>query len=566
MTRYVLGIHDGHNASAALVADGRIVSAVQEERLSRVKNQWGYPDRAIARVLAIAGIDLDTVDDIAVVNRYQDRYIEWDRASVRARYAAGRRPDLRDALRRIAPLRALRKRQLERGRLGMLLRRGLPANRLHVIEHHEAHAAAAYHCWGRREDALVLTADGYGDFLCGSVSIGRGGRLGRIAAIDADASVGQLYSAVTFLLGLVPLEDEHKVMGLAPYGDRLVEGRERVHRKLARLFRLRDDLGWELGRGVGSMVSPLDAVADILAHERFDWIAAGLQRFLEEFMTAWVAECVRRTGIQRVAVGGGVFMNVKLNQRIAELPEIEDLFPMPSCGDESNSIGAALLVAAGSGRSPGPLEHLYLGDDFEDEHVLDLLRPGPFRWHRSDDPEAEVAELLAHGEIVARMSGRAEFGARALGDRAILADPSRWGAVREINEMIKSRDFWMPFAPAVLSERTDDYVRKPKPLTAPYMTITFDTRAERRDALTAAIHPADATARIQEVDARTNPRFDRVLREFQRHTGEGALLNTSFNLHGSPMVYGPEDALSVFERSGLRHLQLGSFVIGKDEV
>ena len=564
--RVIVGINDGHNASAALLVDGRLVAAVQEERLTRVKNQWGMPNGSIDEVLRIGGLDRGDVDAFAVATSHHDRYYAFDRESIRARYAQGTSL-VRRGLRRVPFLMRLRKQQMLARRPKMLIAAGLPADRIVLVEHHEAHGAAAY--WAspmRGDDVLVLTADGYGDYIGATVSVMRSGRLSRIAAVPAAYSLGQLYANVTHLLGMVPLEHEYKVMGLAPYAYRDREAVGRVKGRFDRLFHFESDgLSWRTTGG-RSMLDGADSVASEIRHERFDVAAAGTQLFLEEFLAQWARHAVAATGLRRVAVGGGVFLNVKLNQRLASDPGIEQLFVMPSAGDETNALGAAYWTAAQASTEIEPLAHLYLGRDLgpKEQWRSALAGAGGGLHVREDgEPDGAVVDLLAQGEVVARVVGRSEFGARALGHRSVLADPSKRDVRDVINDMIKERDFWMPFAPAVLSSHVDEYVTKPRSTDARFMTVAFDSRPEARGRLAAALHPADHTARIQEVDAQTAPDFHRLLERWHERTGNAALLNTSYNLHGSPIVDSAEDAIDVFMRSGLRHLQLGQVLVSK---
>jgi carbamoyltransferase len=292
----------------------------------------------------------------------------------------------------------------------------------------------------------------------------------------------------------------------------------------------------------------------------------------EDLLCRWVRNGIRETGVRKIALSGGVFMNVKANKALMEMEEVDDLFVMPSCGDESNSIGAAYQVYAQSCRALGrdvdaaPLGGLYLGDAFSDADVEGALAGSEGRLDvtRCDDIDAVVAQLLANGKIVARCQGRMEFGARALGNRSILADPADHRCVRAINMMVKKRDFWMPFAPVILRERAAEYIANPKNVASPYMMLSFDT-TEARDDLIAAIHMADQTARAQILEESWNPGYYRVLKEFERLTGRGAILNTSFNLHGYPVVNGPREALWVMENSGLQHLALGNYLVSKRE-
>jgi carbamoyltransferase len=256
-----------------------------------------------------------------------------------------------------------------------------------------------------------------------------------------------------------------------------------------------------------------------------------------------------------------------------ELPEVEELFVFPSCGDETNAIGAAYHLQAQANleaqQMPGiaPLTAVYWGQDITDSEVEAALKDFqfscPIQVEVPQDIEATVARVLAKGEIVARAKGRMEFGARSLGNRSILARADDRDVVHTINSMIKMRDFWMPFAPSILSERMDDYVIRVKPMVAPYMIIAFDTQPGAKDKCIAAIHPYDHTCRPQEVISTWNPDYYRLISSYQEITGEGIILNTSFNLHGYPIVCSPLDALRVFDNSGLTRLALGSVLITK---
>jgi carbamoyltransferase len=256
-----------------------------------------------------------------------------------------------------------------------------------------------------------------------------------------------------------------------------------------------------------------------------------------------------------------------------ELPEVEEMFIFPSCGDETNAIGAAYWVYAQEQIKSGkpvdiePLGSIYWGGSFGDNEIEDAIKNYSFSCKVSvefkDDIEKNVAELLAKGDIVARSKGKMEFGARALGNRSILANPSKPKVVKVINEMIKSRDFWMPFAPSVLDSRAQDYLKKPKDIKSPYMTLAFDSKPDRFDKFAAAAHPYDYTLRPQEVSQEFNEDYYKLIKYFEEFTGDGIILNTSFNLHGYPIVYTPEDALQVFDHSGLKYLALGNHLLSK---
>jgi carbamoyltransferase len=564
----VLGIHDGHNASAALLRDGRIELALQEERLTRVKNQGDAPRGAVraARLL----LDRNS-SPLAALNGNYMNYHQWQRETILRDYArcSSLSSRLKQTFKTSMVDRAYqRARAAERAE--QLSAIGLSGEQLTPVEHHQAHAAAAYYTspWGMTDDkVLVLTCDGSGDRLSATVSLAEGGTLTRLAQVSDHNSIGRLYALVTRWLGMCPLEHEYKVMGLAPYGASSLAAAE-ISRSLEALFEFTSDgLGWRRRKGMPSLYAAYEFLGSLLKGQRFDWVAAGAQRFLEKMLTRWVAGAVRETGIDRIACSGGVFMNVKANLAILELPEVKSMFVFPSCGDESNSIGAACFAAAQRGESIQPLGAIYYGDsitDIEAEKALTDAEPRTkVRFHWVADIEKRVAGELAEGRIVARAKGAAEFGARALGNRSILARADSPSAVRSINQAIKNRDFWMPFAPAVLAERASRYYEKPKPADSPYMMFAFRTRPERRAALAGVQHPYDFTTRPQEVRAEHNADFHRLLEEYESITGEAAVLNTSFNLHGEPIVYRARDAVDVFLRSGLEYMALANWWVEK---
>ncbi len=561
----ILGLHDNHNSSVALLEDGEIVFAVQEERLTRVKNTTAFPTQAVQAALDWAGIGPSELDGVAFASRHNPKRVS--KGGLLASYrGAGRRPvALGLQMAKRSPLYWGYQRVSKRERLRALERHHLPLSRVEFVDHHLCHASAAYYAshYGREERVLVLTLDGGGDGLCATVSVGEDGRLRRLAATPEGHSIGNLYALTTFFLGFTPWEHEYKLMGMAPYV--APQYAERLQADLARLLRV-EGLRFRRSGAVSTMYA-LRALRRIYERARFDNIAAAIQGLTERLTLQWVRNAIQATGIHRLACGGGVFMNVKTNQRIGALPEVEDLFVMPSCGDESNSIGAAFHAFADrlfdegtSDAFPAPLENLYLGPDFDPGPLVDTLAPDRFSVERLNSPAQTVAELLADGVIVGRVEGRLEFGARALGNRSILARGDNLGVTQRLNAAVKLRDFWMPFAPSILAGASDRYLVNPKGLRAPHMMLTFPTTEARED-MVAAIHPADETTRPQVVEREHNPPYHALLERFHDLTGFGALLNTSFNIHGEPIVNGPSEALSTLGRSGLTHVLLGGYLI-----
>jgi carbamoyltransferase len=582
----VLGISETHCATAAILRDGAVVACASEERFTRLKNDAGYPRLAIDALLRQVGLAPRDIDLVALAGRrayardWMNRVLH-DADYARAYYGV-RLDEPRARLGRRARKLGARLGLVEPARgkfaLGAAERLalvsdhlGVDGDRIVTLDHHACHAAAAY--FGAPfsgAPALVLTNDNSGDGLCATASTASGTTLERReAASSAPGSLGSFYSFVTLLLGMKFGEHEYKVMGLAPYAPS--GPAERAAAALGEVFGLEEGVPARFAwRRRGARYRLL---LDATLGTRFDAVAAGAQHVLEDTLLRWARLMHARHGGDRLALGGGVFMNVKANMRLAEEPWVGDLFVFPSCGDESNAIGAAYLAyvslceRAGLPAKPAPFGTAYLGPAIDDAEVEALIRTRDVgNRHRVSEPariEERIAELLVSDGVVARCAGGMEFGARALGNRSILGNPSDHRVVRVINRMIKNRDFWMPFAPSVLREREGDYLVNPKGLASPYMMLAFPTNPERRDELVAALHPQDGTARAHIVDEAWNPGYHRVLREFERRTGIGAVLNTSFNLHGEPLVASPADALDTFERSGLPHLALGRFLISK---
>jgi carbamoyltransferase len=565
LPQYILAIHAGHNAGAAVGNASGIHLAIQEERLTGEKNYWGYPRNAIDCCLKHVGA---RPADLAVLAVGGKQVLSRHRGRDEVLYAYRRQSSILGKMRqRIAMpmMLALRPnfgqdrllRQIEEHGLG-----GVP-RRHH--DHHMTHAATAY--YGLRtsstERYVVLTCDGDGDGSCATVRTWGGGEDRLIASTPWENSLGALYSWITFLLGFMPLEHEYKLMGMAPYASE--SGTEELAAVFRRYLAL-DDTGLAFRRKTRRRMNDLcDRLHEDLRGRRFDYICAGLQRLTEEILTAWAEQAVRTTGIRKVLAAGGVFMNVKANQRIAESADIDSFEAFPSCGDETLPIGAYYLEAAErfGADAVRPLDHFYLGDEPSDDETTTAVRKSGFRHTRPADMAAEIAAVLAAGHPLARCAGPMEFGARALGNRSILADPYNQDVVRVINQMVKKRDFWMPFAPMVLAERQHEYLRNPKSLRSPFMMMTFDTRENFREMI-AAVHNADLTCRAQILEpAQNRPMYD-IVKAFEKITGRGVVLNTSFNLHGFPIVRTAEEALYVFGNSGLTRLQVGPYLVSKD--
>jgi carbamoyltransferase len=441
---------------------------------------------------------------------------------------------------------------------------GFDQKKASFFDHHASHAATAY--FGLRknvsEEYLVLTCDGSGDDLCASVRLMGPNKNQIVAKTQWDNSLGALYSWTTYRMGFVPLEHEYKLMGMAPYaGQKYTEEIKNIYSSFLDL----DNKGLQFKRKSSKRIS--DVSRDLfkkLDGKRFDSICGGLQSFTEDILARWVKAAVAKTGVRKVLAAGGVFMNVKANKAISELPEVEYFEAFPSCGDETLVFGAfySYINQKYGNDNVRRLEHFYTGDSITEKDVLQTLGSYSYEYHKMTHPAVEVAKLLADGYPVARCSGAMEFGARALGNRSILADPGNQDVVRVINQMVKKRDFWMPFAPMMKKEKSSTYIKNDKNLDSPYMMMTFDTHSNFKQ-LIAAVHNADLTCRAQLLTNDQNLEMYSIIDEFEKLTGKSVVLNTSFNLHGYPIARDAKDALYIFDNSGLEFMQLGDYLVKK---
>lgn len=587
----ILGINEAHNSSASIAIDGQIIAAAQEERFTRVKNHIGIPINAIKFCLDFAntrGKDVDLIVFTGGVPNFvtnvrssgsdttgkgykllklaQKTHMKYRQIVLGAEYHL---PYLRGIDKAtVEPVIKLTQRIFFPKTAQLLDKKfGLKKSRHAYLDHHTAHAYSALYSSGfiRKFDRiLVLTCDGGGDGLSATVSTYIKGKFKRIASSTQDNSLGCLYGCITDILGMEPLEHEYKVMGLAPYA----KGPE-----IAKLYEfLKSTIHLSTKTMTWKTVVASDNLnrylREHLPRYRFDHLAAAVQQLTEELLVTWVEAAVQKTGIGNVVFGGGVAQNVKANQKIATIPSVKNFFVMPSAGDESNAIGAAYWGTQKKNPkiSLKPIKNLYLGTSYSKEEVDLVLKKLKSRKYKITvlKNQQKIAHLLAHGEPVARFAGRMEFGARALGNRSILADPTVGGIADIINRQIKSRDFWMPFAPTILEEDAPQYLVNPKNINAPFMTFAFDTRANFRKDLWGAIHPFDYTCRPQILKKEEDPKYHNLLEEFKKITGRSAILNTSFNLHGDPIVCSPQDAIKTFEMSGLKYLAMENYLISKE--
>lgn len=581
---YILGISPDHTASAALLKDDKVIACVSEERFNRIKGFFGIPKKSIEFCLEFAGIDAKDLDLVVVSSQVPPPLPEWgfeNKTSVNTyKFLKSGYSFLIDevewrfpAMRRLNELiynlvSNAMKSSINKERIRKLREVvNVADDKFYFLDHHTNHAVTGlygspYPVGGVKE-ILILTADAEGDGLAATVSVYKNGQLKRIGKTSLNNSVGNFYSAITKFLGMKPGEHEYKVMGLAPYAPKV--DAQKVYELIKNWITV-DKINLRF-KTIINAHQFLKLCHLKLFEKRFDHIAAAAQKLLEERMLELLNASIKKTAIKTVVASGGVFMNVKMNKLIAEQREVDNFFVFPSCGDESNAFGACYFgyKKLNPKGIPYPIKDLYLGPKFTDKEISQLIRKiKGIRINTPKNTEHEIALLLSKGEIVARFNDRSEWGARTLGNRSILADPSNVRVIEEINKMIKNRDFWMPFAPIVLDEDKDKYLKYLNNSNGYYMMMAYDTKDTHRAEMVAAIHPYDKTARAQILLKEFNPQLWEIVSHFKQITGRGVLLNTSFNIHGEPIVGSPEDAIDVLKRSGLKYLALGPYLVVKD--
>ncbi len=435
---------------------------------------------------------------------------------------------------------------------------GIEQEKIIHMEHDWCHAAYAQYGSPIRDDnTLIVTADAWGDDLSGTLSVysKEKGQIERVKEYNHnDFQLARIYRYTTLVLKMLANEHEYKVMGLASYyNGPMIEKVEKVFDKMLQS----DGLEFIFNKEV---LDIYDYLKNNLKNFRFDHIAAGLQSFTEKILVNWFSNTISRYNAKSVVFSGGVSMNVKANMKISQIPKIEKFFVCGAGTDETLPIGACYHWAEMNGIKPKLLDTLYLGSNaVYDEKDISSLAQYTIKKFNSEE---QILEQILENKIVEVCRGRMEMGQRSLGNRSIIADPRTRSNVEKINNSIKKRDFWMPFAPVILEEYQDLLIKNPKKIDSPFMTIAFETK-DGKNKFPAAVHQADGTARAQLLKKEQNPILWNLIFKFYEKTGIPALLNTSFNLHGEPIVRTIQDALRVFDKSELEVLWLNEHIIEK---
>ncbi|HEY8315723.1 MAG TPA: carbamoyltransferase C-terminal domain-containing protein [Gaiellaceae bacterium] len=573
----ILGLNAYHgDAAAALVIDGKLVAAAEEERFNRVKHVAGFPSLAARWCLEEAGLTPADLDHVAVSRdpraNVGQKLLRTIRHGASARYLKARLQNaakIRDVSTALAEALGVEPSTL--------------AAQVHNVEHHQAHVASAFFV-SPFDEAAILSVDGFGDFASTMTAVGRGNHFDVLDRVLFPHSLGIYYAAITQWLGFPYYGDEGKVMGLASYGDphpNLRAMSDVLHPE-GDLFVLNldyfthdkegVDMTWdegsprigriysdELVERFGPARNPDD---ELLPHH---WnVAASLQLHLEDVYLHVVDRLQRNTGLRDLCLAGGVALNAVANGRIRNETGFDGVYIQPAAGDSGTAVGAAYYVWNQELRQPRGfvMTHAFTGPEYDDVEIARAVADAGVEATRLDDDALfpAVAERIAAGDVVGWFQGRMEFGPRALGHRSIVADPRSDKMKDVLNARIKHREPFRPFAPSILAETVGEWFEQD--YTSPFMVLVYKTRADKR-ALIPAVNHVDDTGRVQSVERDVDPRYYRLIEEFDRRTGVPILLNTSFN-ENEPIVMTPAEALDTFKKTKMDVLVLGNYVLRRN--
>ena len=573
----ILGINAYHgDSSACLIINGKMVCAIEEERIRRIKHWAGFPSEAIKACLKAGDITIKDVNHVGVSRN------PFSNLDEKIFYIISGRPSysqlLRDRLENVAKTRNIKNILVE----ALGVRKEAVKAKFHSIEHHIAHMASAF-LVSDFDSAAILSIDGFGDFRSAMWGTGKAGSIKMLNKVTFPHSLGILYTALTQYLGFMKYGDEYKVMGLAPYGRPVYLD---ILRKIVTLnkdgtyeldldyfvhHKIGANMTWEAGEPVLDKLYS-DKLINELGEERHSGseitqrhkdIAASLQAFLEEAELSLLNTIYKQTKLPNLCIAGGVGFNSVANGKILKNTPFKGVFIQPAAGDAGTALGAAYYIynTVLKHKRNFVMEDTYLGNEYTDKTIEEaLVKCGlKFTLCRGQELFNRTAGYLACGKIAGWFQGKMEFGPRALGNRSILADPRNAGMKDALNARVKNREEFRPYAPAVLEEDAGDYFEDV--CMSPYMLMVFTVKKEKREIIPAVTH-CDGSSRIQTVSKRTNPRFWSLLQEFKKLTGVPVLLNTSFN-ENEPIVYSPTDAIDCFLRTNMDILVLGNYLVVK---
>jgi carbamoyltransferase len=571
MASYTLSFHTTHNSGAALLSDGEIVAAASEERFNRHKHYAALPYESIEYCLEEAGIEPADVDQIVVpsdvITSGARLLLGWESYDAE-NISQGSRPTTKTAKKWLGERIRYWKQDTSMPKYARPIEFP-PDIDLRTVNHHEAHAASAYYTCGN-DEALVVTSDGLGDDISLTVWYGNDGKLEELYRVGKEGSFGYFYGVVTQALGWWVGNGEGKTMGLSSYGDAPATLVEELKEYCPEFQEGRLDKPTPIDypsvwRNLDTFHPNFDEVEEVQAlladYDRAD-LADAAQQLLEEQLVGLIDYWLGEIGTRNVALAGGVFLNVAVNRELLYNLDIEDFHAFPAAGDDGLPVGAALTAhhVDNPNDRPSHLEHPDFGPGLSNEEIQTVLDGRKLEYRKPDSITETVADLLLDEKIVAWCQGRMEYGPRALGNRSILIDPRLEDGQERINAEIKFRESWRPFAPSIIERAIEEYMIDPFPDT--FMITSYRIKDEKQDEIPAVSH-VDGTTRPQVVKQETNPKYHELIDTFDERGGAPILLNTSFNLSGSPIVCSAEDAVGTFYNCGLDALAIGDYLLEK---
>ena len=587
----VLGIHDGHNCGVSLFKDNKLLFAISEERISRKKNEYGFPYNSIKYCLKKYEIKKKDIDRIAVstinlppkyfavkrntsfkISDYlqeQEKY--WFPKIYKkknVKYLDIFKKKILSKKEIFYDLKSIKHEDdfinMKKIRLDFISNFfKIEKKKIKFFDHHKCHAYYGYYSsnYQKKNNLAVVTADGGGDGKNGSIWIKRGKKLKEVYNTNL-CNIGRIYRYTTLILGMKPTEHEYKVMGLAGYGLKNTKYYDYTNKVFSETLNCK-------GISFFYKRKPKDLYfyfKEKLKNQRFDAIAFSIQKFTEEILNKWFLNISSKFKVNNFIFSGGVAQNIKATKKILSNKKIKSIFIPPGPGDESLCIGAAYCLLSElkniNLNDKSNIIPPYIGTNYKVSDLKFIFKKQNINIKKSNPKQ--VAKLLNKGFPVALFSlSKSEFGPRALGNRSIIAKPNDSKILHTINKFIKVRDFWMPFAPSIINERFNKYVKNSNKIDPIFMTHSCDSTEEGKQKLVAATHPFDGTSRPQKVYKKYNEDYFNIIKEFEKISGIGAVLNTSFNLHGEPIVESPKDAFKTFKKSGLKYLYIGNYLITK---
>ncbi len=574
----ILGLNQSHNAGAAIIKDEKILSVINEERLNGIKNYWGFPFLSLNAVIKQAGVLPSQIDKVAIANLSMLGESDGNNPKQRVEniYKKGNMHIARKAMYYLSnysfvETMAFSRLALLYGRIfsikkikqikKYLKNKGINAS-VELIEHHHAHACSAF-LTSPFKECLTYTSDFMGDFISGSVYNCNENEMRRIKQIPFYPAPGMVYTWITYFLGFTPGNHEGKITGLAAYGNP-----KKTYNKFAKYLKLTEDRSMIKRKIKGFWY--INAIKlfekDFNGITRED-VSAGLQKRFEDILSLHIKYFSDKTNLRNISLAGGVFANVKVNQRILELENVDSIFIHPAMDDGGLALGAALSVWADDKKKHGEklksfdISNVYFGPEYSNEEIEQSIKNSKLNAEYLEDIEKRVAELISKNKVVARFNGRMEYGPRALGNRSILYPTIDKSVNDWLNERLGRSEF-MPFAPVTLERFKNKCYNNiyGGERAAKFMTITFDVTEDFAKTCPAVTH-VDNTARPQLINKQDNPSYNKILEEYYKLSGIPTLVNTSFNMHEWPIVCTPRNAIESFSRGKLDYLAIGNYLI-----